>query len=261
MRCEQREARRFEVTHVPAPVRNRDRLIGIGEAGPAALRAHRVREGPDRAPRPAAGRVRLPWPSAARRHASTSPSSAIAICCVEGQCWWTSATRNRAAHAVLPGACHPGRQPDAHGERRVVSKRMLYVEIDAGRHRPPPALRAVPGLPAAGGRRARRRRACWRGRSAPGSAATWNRRRRAHAVANVVPEHLAEVRSRKLDLIAKTEAAVKDRLTKEITYWDHRAEQLKLQEQAGKPMLGSTPARPASGPTRCRRGLRSGWTS
>jgi len=28
---------------------------------------------------------------------------------------------------------------------------------------------------------------------------------------------------------------VKDRLTKEITYWDHRAEQLKLQEQAGKP--------------------------
>ncbi|MFZ3326081.1 MAG: helicase-related protein, partial [Methylocella sp.] len=28
----QREPRRFEVTHVPAPVRNRDRLIGIGEA-------------------------------------------------------------------------------------------------------------------------------------------------------------------------------------------------------------------------------------
>ncbi len=34
--------------------------------------------------------------------------------------------------------------------------------------------------------------------------------------------------------IEKTRAAVKDRLTKEITYWDHRAEQLKLQEQAGK---------------------------
>ncbi|HEX7406994.1 MAG TPA: DUF3883 domain-containing protein, partial [Candidatus Binatia bacterium] len=56
-----------------------------------------------------------------------------------------------------------------------------------------------------------------------------------HAIAHVVPEHLAEVRSRKLGLIAKTEAAVKDRLTKEISYWDHRAEQLKLQEQAGKP--------------------------
>ncbi len=34
--------------------------------------------------------------------------------------------------------------------------------------------------------------------------------------------------------ITKTRAAVKDRLTKEITYWDHRAEELKLQEQAGK---------------------------
>jgi hypothetical protein len=29
-------------------------------------------------------------------------------------------------------------------------------------------------------------------------------------------------------------AAVKDRLTKEITYWDHRANQLKVQELAGK---------------------------
>ena len=50
-----------------------------------------------------------------------------------------------------------------------------------------------------------------------------------------MPEHLKEVRDGKLKLIAKTEVAVKDRLTKEITYWDHRAEQLKLQEKAGKP--------------------------
>ena len=56
-----------------------------------------------------------------------------------------------------------------------------------------------------------------------------------YAVAYVVPEHLKEIRSRKLELIEKTEAAVKDRLTKEINYWDHRAEELKLQEQAGKP--------------------------
>ncbi len=37
-----------------------------------------------------------------------------------------------------------------------------------------------------------------------------------------------------LTLNVKTEAAVKERLTKEITCWDHLAEQLKLQEQAGK---------------------------
>jgi len=55
-----------------------------------------------------------------------------------------------------------------------------------------------------------------------------------HAVAQVVPEHIAEVRDRRLKWIEKTRAAVKDRLTKEITYWDHRAAQLKLQEEAGK---------------------------
>ena len=56
-----------------------------------------------------------------------------------------------------------------------------------------------------------------------------------YAITSVVPDHLGEVRGRKLELIHKTEAAVKDRLTKEITYWDHRAQELKLQEQAGRP--------------------------
>ena len=57
----------------------------------------------------------------------------------------------------------------------------------------------------------------------------------AHAIAEVVPEHLKEVRDRRSAWIDKARAAVKDRLTKEIGYWDHRAEDLKLQEQAGKP--------------------------
>ena len=49
-------------------------------AGAAALRAHRLREGADRAAGPAAGRLRLPGPSAARRRPSTSRSSATATC-------------------------------------------------------------------------------------------------------------------------------------------------------------------------------------
>ena len=82
-----------------------------------------------------------------------------------------------------------------------------------------------------------------------------------YAIAQVVPEHSRRCATRKLKLIAKTEAAVKDRLTKEITYWDHRAEQLKLQEQAGKPN-----ARLNSGEARKRAddlqgGCRSGWRS
>jgi hypothetical protein len=54
------------------------------------------------------------------------------------------------------------------------------------------------------------------------------------AVASLVPEHLDEVRKRKDELVRKTLAAVKERLTKEINYWDHRAQALKAQELAGK---------------------------
>jgi hypothetical protein len=55
-----------------------------------------------------------------------------------------------------------------------------------------------------------------------------------HAAIHLVPEHLAEVRRRKEELIDKTIAAVQDRLTKQINYWDHRAAQLKDQELAGR---------------------------
>ena len=66
-----------------------------------------------------------------------------------------------------------------------------------------------------------------------------------YAVSRLVPTHLEEVRSRKLELLSKTEAAVKQRLTKEIAYWDHRAADLHSQEQAGKPnaRLNSSEAR------------------
>src|SRR5205823_9877564 len=120
------------------------------------------------------------------------------------------------------------------GERRVVSKRILYVELAADgtmrhiQYAPYLDYRPVdegePGVDAILGRP----ECAWITRDVEQKAF-------GHAVANVVPEHLADVRGGKLALIAKTEAAVKDRLTKEITYWDHRAEQLKLQEQAGKP--------------------------
>ena len=120
------------------------------------------------------------------------------------------------------------------GERRVVSRRMLYIEHDADgamRHlhyapyldyRPleahEPAIAAILNRP----------EFAWINREPEQQA-------QGYAIAHVVPAHLANVRGHKLELIAKTEAAVKDRLTKEITYWDHRAEALKAQEQAGKP--------------------------
>ncbi len=103
------------------------------------------------------------------------------------------------------------------------------------------------------------------GPSAPGSRVDSSSRRKATRCAQVVPEHLAEVRVPKLALIAKTEAAVKDRLIKEITYWDHRAEQLKLQEQAGRDIRPERQAQFGGGAQArrwlCRHACRSGWRS
>jgi hypothetical protein len=56
-----------------------------------------------------------------------------------------------------------------------------------------------------------------------------------YAIQQVVPEHIEEVKTRRLEWVGKTRAAVQDRLTKEINHWDHRAEQLRIQEQSGKP--------------------------
>lgn len=52
------------------------------------------------------------------------------------------------------------------------------------------------------------------------------------------------MRRRKEELLDRTAVAVRDRLTKEIIHWDHRAEELRLQEEAGKtPRLNSARAR------------------
>jgi hypothetical protein len=55
-----------------------------------------------------------------------------------------------------------------------------------------------------------------------------------YAIEQAVPAHLAEVRTRTLGRLDLVETAVRDRLMKEINYWDHRAEELKEQELAGK---------------------------
>ena len=57
---------------------------------------------------------------------------------------------------------------------------------------------------------------------------------RIYAITQLVPRHLEEVRTRREEQISKTEAAVNDRLTKEIAYWDNRAAHLKQQEAVGR---------------------------
>ncbi|MDG4601775.1 MAG: helicase-related protein [Defluviicoccus sp.] len=229
----QREPRRYEITHVPAPVRNRDRLIGFGE--PVMPRYERI-----------AFEKALVAPQGQPLAAFLCPGHPLLNAVID-----MSLERYRdllRRGAVLVDERDPGTSPrvlfflehaiqDASltksGERRVVSKRLLFVEIDASgtaRHlNYAPYLDYRPlaeGEPTAEAVMARPE-AAWIGRDLESKA-------QAHAIAQVVPEHLAEVRDRKLALLDKTEAAVKDRLTKEINYWDFRAEQLKEQERAGK---------------------------
>ena len=55
-----------------------------------------------------------------------------------------------------------------------------------------------------------------------------------YAIEKLVPRHLARVRERREELIDKTLAAVHERLTKEINYWDKRTAELRQQEKAGQ---------------------------
>ncbi|MFZ2617605.1 MAG: helicase-related protein, partial [Anaerolineae bacterium] len=232
--AKQREPRRYEVTHVPAPVRNRDRLIGIGE--PVLPRYERI-----------VFEKELIAPPGQPPAAFVCPGHPLLDAVLD-----LTLERQRdllKRGAVLVDERDPGTQPrvlfylehaiqDASltrsGERRVISRQMLYVELAADGaarhlHYAPyldyrPLAEGEPGVDAL----LDRPECTWITRGLEQQA-------QGYAIAHVVPEHLAEVRGPKLALNAKTEAAVKDRLMKEITYWDYRAEQLKLQEQAGKP--------------------------
>jgi superfamily II DNA or RNA helicase len=229
----QREPRRYGVTFVPAPVRSRDRQIGGGD--PVLARYERI-----------AFEKELIAPPGQPLAAFVCPGHPLLDAVLD-----LTLERHRdllKRGTVLVDERDPGTGPrvlftlehtiqDASllpsGERRAISRRMLYVEMDAAgnaRHlhyapyldyRPlaedEPSVADVLARP----------ECAWITRDLEKTAL-------GHAIRTVVPEHVAEVRGRRLAWTQKTRAAVKDRLTKEITYWDHRAEQLKLQEQAGK---------------------------
>ena len=55
----------------------------------------------------------------------------------------------------------------------------------------------------------------------------------AYAIERLVPRHLERVQKQREELIDKTLAAVYERLTKEVNYWDRRAAELRAEEKAG----------------------------
>ena len=228
----EREPRRYEITHVPALIRHRDRLIGVGD--PVVPRYERVtfekslRTVPSQ---PLAEFVSPGHPLLAstidlilERNRDLLKRGAVLVDPNEND-------ESIRALFYLEHSIQDARL-DRAGNRRVISKQLQFVEIDAaGTTRSAgyaPYLDYRPGTPeetplvspvleGEG----------WLKTDLESSVIS-------HAVATLVPQHLSEVRSRREDLILRTMAAVKDRLTKEIAYWDHRANQLKDQELAGK---------------------------
>jgi len=228
----ERESKRYEITHVPALIRQRDRLIGTGQ--PVLGRYERI---------------------TFDKTLLAVPGQPLATFVCPGQPLLSATIdltleRNRdllkrgtilvdpddsgeevRALFYLEHTIQDGRTDKA-GNRRVVSRQLLFVETDStGCTRNAgyaPYLDYRPATPEE------------RTSLAPTlESQAWLQTDLesaivGHAIADLVPVHLGEVRARREDLVTRTMAAVKDRLTKEITYWDHRANQLKDQELAGK---------------------------
>ncbi|MBI4586491.1 MAG: DUF3883 domain-containing protein [Planctomycetes bacterium] len=236
-----RESKRFEITHVPSAIRNRDRIIGCRD--PVLPRYERItfeKTLVSVAGKPLAEFVCPGHPLLdatldliLERHRDLLKRGAILV---DEQ---DPGERARALY-YLEHSIQDARA-DRSGGRRIISREVRFVEIDdRGRVRSAghaPHLVYRPLVEAE------------RQLAEPILDSGWLKDRLedkvlSYAIAELVPRHFGEIQRYKEELIAKTAAAVKDRLTKEISYWDHRAEDLKAQELAGKtPRLNSVKAR------------------
>ena len=230
-----RETGRFEITRVPPNLRDRDRLIG--RADPVLPRYRRVCF--DKASfsgRPQAALV-APGHSlldalvdlTLERHRSLLARGAVLI---------DETDRHDAPHVLvcLRHALRDGRKV-VDGRSRSVSERLQFVWLDregkASDGGPAPYLDCRPprddergGIDAA--------------LDEPWLDAPLDDCARAHAIADLVPRHLREVKDSRLSEIGRVEAAVKERLRREIVYLQHRALEVEAQEKAGrKPRLNS----------------------
>jgi superfamily II DNA or RNA helicase len=228
----EREPRRFEITHVPALIRQRDRLIGTGE--PVLGKYERITFEKSLCAVPGQPLATFVCPG--------QPLLGATIDLIlernrdllkRGTVLVDSDDQGEAVRALfyLEHTIQDGRTDKA-GNRRVVSRQLQFVETDStGSTRNAGYAPYLDYRPATPEERtslaATLESQAWLKGDLESVAV-------GHAIGNLVPIHLGEVRNRREDLVTRTMAAVRDRLTKEITYWDHRANQLKDQELAGK---------------------------
>ncbi len=227
----EREHRRYEVKFVPAVIRHRDREIGRGS--PMMLRYERITFHKHLISLPGKAMAAFVCPGhplldttldlIIERHRDLLKRGAVLIDETD------EADKPRVL--LFLEHCIQDARTDRSGNRRVVSKRLQFVEVDeAGTTRnagPAPYLdyRAPTS---------HEFEAITQLRLSESLRGNLESRATEYAAIHLVPEHLREVQSRTETLIDKTRAAVNDRLTKEINHWDHRAATLKDQELAGK---------------------------
>jgi superfamily II DNA or RNA helicase len=233
-----REPRRYEITHVPAAVRNRCPQIGYRRVLRAYERVTFHKEEISIPGKPVAEFVCPGHPLmdavldlVLERHRTLLRQGAVLVDPDDpGDQPRLLFYLEQSIQTPVPPDEREGRAGDA-PTRRVLSREMQFVELDeAGEVRsagPAPFLDYDP-LPAD-----------LHPLLGPCLAADWlcnelEARARAHAAQHLVPDHLQRVRDRQQEMVDRTLAAVKDRLTKEIAYWDHRAQELRAQEQAGR---------------------------
>ncbi len=235
----EREPKRYEITHVPAVIRNRDRVIGTGQAVLSRYERITFEKSLISVPgKPLAAFVCPGHPLLdatidliLERHRDLLRRGAILVDPDDsGEAVRALFYLEHSIQDARPLPSPTGRGVGGEG-RRVVSRQMQFVEIDEnGQAHPAGYAPYLDYRPITDEERALVMpllEAQWLTKDLEAQAL-------GYAISELVPRHLDEVKRRKEELVIKTISAVKDRLTKEINYWDHRAEDLRAQEAAGK---------------------------
>lgn len=237
----EREARRYEISHIPVAVRRRDREIGTGNAvQPRYERVTFERELVTVQGKPIAAFLCPGHPLldsvisiVIERYRDVLKQGAILV----DETDWSEIPRALIAieHEITDGRL------DQKGDRRVVSKRFGFVELaEDGRPRHAGSAPYLDYRPVSDDEVPLVEKLAngdWLGGSLEETAVSY-------AAQNLVPEHFNEVKARREAWVDKTLEAVHERLTSAINYWDNRAEELRLKEEAGKqPKLNSEKAR------------------
>ena len=225
-----REAGRYEITRVPGRIRERDRVSG--NVTPVAERYERVCF--DKANIPGKPQAALITPG----HGLLDATIAVTLdesgdVLKRGTILIDEADEHGLGLRVLvtlADALRDGR-PSRNGQPSVVSRKMQFVMIgehgetqDAG---PAPYLDYRP-------LKADETDAARNLLNAEWLKGDIERMALRFAIEHLAQEHLKETRERRLAEIDRVEGEVKARLKREIGYWDGRAEELMLKEQAGK---------------------------